>query len=111
MADDRSGTRPPPGWYPDPAGSSASRFWDGSRWTDALSGSDGDLPPVPDRPAVSPDLPPVPPRAIPPTEAMLAAPPSGAELPPIPPHGAGLAAPTPRSADNFFATFRGWRGW
>jgi uncharacterized Tic20 family protein len=26
-----------PGWYPDPAGSSSLRFWDGRRWTDALS--------------------------------------------------------------------------
>jgi uncharacterized Tic20 family protein len=31
---------PPPaaaGWYPDPAGSPAHRYWDGARWTDALS--------------------------------------------------------------------------
>lgn len=26
-----------PGWYPDPQGSGSYRFWDGSRWTDALS--------------------------------------------------------------------------
>jgi uncharacterized Tic20 family protein len=26
-----------PGWYPDPAGSASLRFWDGRRWTDALS--------------------------------------------------------------------------
>jgi uncharacterized Tic20 family protein len=26
-----------PGWYPDPGGSAAHRYWDGSRWTDALS--------------------------------------------------------------------------
>lgn len=26
-----------PGWYPDPAGSGSHRYWDGSRWTDALS--------------------------------------------------------------------------
>lgn len=34
-------TDPPPaagpGWYPDPGGSGSHRYWDGSRWTDALS--------------------------------------------------------------------------
>lgn len=32
-------TPPPaaPGWYPDPRGSSSHRYWDGTRWTDALS--------------------------------------------------------------------------
>ncbi|MFP5364109.1 MAG: DUF4870 domain-containing protein [Thermoleophilia bacterium] len=35
----RSDAPPPasPGWYPDPGGSSAHRYWDGTRWTDALS--------------------------------------------------------------------------
>ena len=28
---------PQPGWYPDPEGSHAHRYWDGTRWTDALS--------------------------------------------------------------------------
>jgi uncharacterized Tic20 family protein len=27
----------PPGWYPDPDGSGSHRYWDGTRWTDALS--------------------------------------------------------------------------
>lgn len=26
-----------PGWYADPAGSGSMRYWDGARWTDALS--------------------------------------------------------------------------
>ena len=26
-----------PGWYPDPGGSGSHRYWDGTRWTDALS--------------------------------------------------------------------------
>lgn len=26
-----------PGWYPDPSGSGSHRYWDGTRWTDALS--------------------------------------------------------------------------
>ncbi len=31
------GRSPEPGWYDDPAGSPSLRFWDGRRWTDALS--------------------------------------------------------------------------
>jgi hypothetical protein len=27
---------PPAGWYPDPAGGAARRFWDGAAWTDSL---------------------------------------------------------------------------
>jgi hypothetical protein len=26
-----------PGWYPDPHGGPSFRFWDGARWTEALS--------------------------------------------------------------------------
>jgi uncharacterized Tic20 family protein len=35
----RPDAQPPaaPGWYPDPGGSAAHRYWDGTRWTDALS--------------------------------------------------------------------------
>ncbi len=36
----RDPDRPPagaPGWYPDPGGSGSHRYWDGRRWTDALS--------------------------------------------------------------------------
>jgi uncharacterized Tic20 family protein len=28
---------PAPGWYPDPQGTGSYRYWDGARWTDALS--------------------------------------------------------------------------
>jgi Protein of unknown function (DUF2510) len=30
---------PPRGWYRDPAGSSALRWWDGQRWTDHIAPS------------------------------------------------------------------------
>ncbi len=31
------GSQPNPGWYPDPSGEHASRFWDGAVWTDRTS--------------------------------------------------------------------------
>ncbi|WP_104525507.1 phospholipid scramblase-related protein [Blastococcus atacamensis] len=37
---------PPPGWYPDPAGSPAARWWDGQGWTEHLQ-----QPPAPPAPA------------------------------------------------------------
>lgn len=40
----------PPGWYQDPAGGTARRWWDGGRWTDHL---EQPLPPVPAEPAVA----------------------------------------------------------
>lgn len=40
-----AGERPPPlpaaGWYPDPAGQPAERWWDGRGWTDLLRGPSG----------------------------------------------------------------------
>ncbi|MBK5224918.1 MAG: M48 family metalloprotease [Acidimicrobiia bacterium] len=35
-ADGLGGGTPEPGWYPDPAGQPALRFWDGGGWTDQL---------------------------------------------------------------------------
>jgi hypothetical protein len=32
---------PPPGWYPDPAGEKAWRWWDGNRWTEHASDPTG----------------------------------------------------------------------
>ncbi len=36
---------PPPGWYPDPSGEKAWRWWDGSRWTEHASNPSSSLGP------------------------------------------------------------------
>lgn len=41
-----SGTAVAPGWYPDPAGSTSVRWWDGGRWTEHLQPRPA-LPPLP----------------------------------------------------------------
>jgi uncharacterized protein YxjI len=41
---------PPPGWYPDPAGSGGTRWWDGQGWTDHVQQA-ASLPPPPAPPA------------------------------------------------------------
>ncbi|MGY1689137.1 phospholipid scramblase-related protein [Geodermatophilus sp. SYSU D01105] len=46
---------PPPGWYPDPAGSGGTRWWDGQGWTAHVQ-----APAPPPAPTVAP-LPPAPP--------------------------------------------------
>jgi membrane protease YdiL (CAAX protease family) len=43
-----TGSSPPPGWYPDPSGQPATRWWDGRAWTPSL------LPHAP--PTVGPDV-------------------------------------------------------
>jgi uncharacterized protein YxjI len=34
-------TQPPAGWYPDPSGQFAQRYWDGAAWTDHVVGPQG----------------------------------------------------------------------
>ncbi|HYU59829.1 MAG TPA: DUF2510 domain-containing protein [Solirubrobacterales bacterium] len=49
--------RPAPGWYPDPGGTSARRYWDGAQWTGHLepaqppAGQAAPVQPTPDQPA------------------------------------------------------------
>ena len=44
---------PPPMWYPDPAGTSRLRWWDGSTWTDHYAQIPAPEPPVPAVPVLS----------------------------------------------------------
>ena len=47
-------TAPPPGWYPDPNGAPAQRYFDGTKWTDQLA-------PLSTPPIVAPSQGPLPP--------------------------------------------------
>jgi len=40
-------TNIPAGWYPDPEGGQAERWWDGTKWTNRTSASSAAVPPPP----------------------------------------------------------------
>jgi hypothetical protein len=46
MTDDNS-TTPAAGWYPDPAGTPRTRWWDGTRWTENYSAPTAEAAPTP----------------------------------------------------------------
>ncbi|MCB0917039.1 MAG: RDD family protein [Actinobacteria bacterium] len=73
-------TNPPAGWYPDPAGGTGKRYWNGSQWTSQVS-------PPPVRPA------PQPPVASQEPTQPAEPPPSATPTPPVPPSAAEPAPP------------------
>lgn len=108
MSDNIDPILPPPGWYPDPAGSRALRWWSGTGWTADLAPLDGTSEPA--RPAASP---PEPVETAPPTEPVETAPISAVvdagrvsypATGPLDVHGDAGARPlTPAEADAWLA--------
>lgn len=88
---DVNSSAPRAGWYPDPAGSTQQRWWDGTAWTDTLR----DTPAAPPAPITPPVAPPVAPAAppVPPVTAQPPYTPAYGEMhpgapAPAPPYGA-----------------------